>query len=262
MRGFSLCYGLARAPTTGTPTAPDPVSAPTVRLSKAKNKPKPAPAEGQGGGTPARPALWLRLVLSVAVAWHVFVVFISPFAIPPASLLVSGIAYSTYVRWYSEPLYLNHGYHFFGPEPPVNQLIRYRVTDTAGATIAEGEFPNKEQQRPRLLYHRHMMLADQANLGPPDVPPEDWLRLSLEAYGRRLLRVHGGERVAVDCVRHFPLTPGQSLEGADPNAPELFQAVASIDVTAASLADPLPVPPPPAGPPPADAELLPVGGPL
>lgn len=230
-------------------------------MSKAKNNPKNPPAAGQGGGPPGGPALWLRIVLSVALAWHVFVLFISPFAIPPASLLVSGIAYSPYVRWYSEPLYLNHGYHFFGPEPPINQLIRYRVMDTAGELVAEGELPNKEQQRPRLFYHRHMMLADQASLGPPDVPPDDWLRLSLRAYGRHLLRVHGGDRVEVDCVRHFPLTPAQSLNGDDSNAPELFSAVASIDETAASLDKPLPVPAPPAPEPP-PAELLPTGGAL
>lgn len=193
------------------------------------------------------------------MVWHVFVVFISPFAIPPASLLVSGIAYSPYVRWYSDGLYLNHGYHFFGPEPPVNRLIRYRVADETGAVIAEGEFPNKEQQRPRLFYHRHMMLADQASLGPPDIAPDDWLRLTLRAYGRQLLRVHGGDRVEVDCVQHFPLTPSQSLNGNDPNAPELFTPVASIDESAASLADPLPVPELPRPNTPA-AELLPEGG--
>lgn len=233
-------------------------------MSKAKNNPKKPPTTGQGGATSGGPALWLRIVLSLVLVWHVFVVFISPFGVEPASILVRTVAYSPYVRWYSDSLYLNHGYHFFGPEPPVNQLIRYRVTNTAGELVAEGEFPNKEQQRPRLFYHRHMMLADQASLGPPDVPSDEWLQLTLRSYGRQLLRIHGGERVEVDCVRHFPLNPTRSLNGDDPNAAEMFSAVASIDETSATLGEPLPVPEPPKLPESElqPAELLPTGGAL
>lgn len=233
-------------------------------MAKQRNKTKPAPTEaGQGGGPESsapRPALWVRLLLGVWLAWHVFVLFISPFSVPPASQLVIDIAQSPAVRWYSDSLYLNHGYHFFGPEPPVNQLVRWRVTDSGGQTVAEGEFPNNSQQRPRLFYHRHMMLADQASLGPPDIAPDEWLRLSMRAYGRNLLRVHGGERVTVDCVRHNLLFPSQSQRGDDPNAPDLFIPVASIEETAAGLEQPLPVPAPPTpAAEPVGAEALPAG---
>lgn len=231
-------------------------------MSKERKPKSRPPAEGQGrGGDAQPPALWLRLVLSLAVAWHLFVVFISPFSVPPASQVVVDVAQSRLVRWYSDSLYLNHGYHFFGPEPPINQLVRYRVVDTAGQTVVEGKFPDKETQRPRLYYHRHMMLADQASLGPADITPEDWLRFSMRAYGRQLLRVHGGDRVQVDCVQHNLLYPTQAVRGDDPNAPDLFIPVVSIDETAAGLADPLPIPPPPQrAEEPFEAEPLPLGG--
>lgn len=217
-------------------------------------------AEPAGGSSDGKPAIWLRWLLSFVLAWHVFVVFISPFSVPPASQVVSDIAQSKWVRWYSDSLYLNHGYHFFGPEPPVNQLVRYTVTDEAGQVVAEGEFPNKEQQSPRLFYHRHMMLADQAALGPPDINPDDWLRLSLRAYGRHLLRVHEGDRVRVDCVRHVLLYPAQVIDEVDPNTPDKFVAVASIEETSAGLTEPLPVPAPPEPEPTYDSEPLPLGG--
>lgn len=212
------------------------------------------------------PPLWLRLTLSVVLVWHVAVVFLSPLSVPPASQLVTDIAQSRAVRWYTDSLYLNHGYHFFGPEPPINQLVRYRVTDPAGEVLAEGEFPDKSQQWPRLLYHRHMMLADQAALGPPDIPAPEWLRLTLRGYGRHLLREYGGDRVGLEYVRHQPLSPLAVLDGADPNAPELFVWAMRVDETAAEMDEPLPVPPPPAPPEPATPaeeparEAIPPGG--
>lgn len=228
-----------------------------------ERKPKDRPASaGQGGAEPtAGPAMWLRVVISLVLLWHLFVVFISPLAVEPASILVSRLAYSDYVRWYSDSLYLNHGYHFFGPDPPTNLLVRYRVADDTGATAAEGEFPNTEQQWPRLLYHRHMMLADQSAIGPGDTSPEAWREIKLRAYARRLLRLHEGARVRVDCVRHLPLSPYQAMEGVDPDSPEFFQTVASVEETAAALEQPLAVPAPPqpeqhAG----EFELLPLGG--
>ncbi|MEN0110339.1 MAG: hypothetical protein AAF805_06410 [Planctomycetota bacterium] len=228
-------------------------------MSKQRKPPKPTrPETGTDAPAVGYPGLWTRVAIGVAVVWHLFAVFIAPFSVPPTSPLVEGIATSAAVRWYTDPLYLNHGYHFFGPDPPINQLVRYRVTDSGGALIAEGEFPNKEQQSPRLFYHRHMMLADQAGLGPADVEPEAWLRLKLRGYARHLLRTHNGGRVQLDLVRHNLLYPSQSRRGDDPNAPELFVPVASVVETAADLETPLPIPAPPT---PQAYEALPPGGP-
>ncbi|MEQ8846631.1 hypothetical protein [Botrimarina sp.] len=239
-------------------------------MSSSKSK-KRRPAEaGQPSQTPApaeggSPPIWVRSVVSAIVVWHVLVVFLAPLSVPPASQLVVDIAQSPAVRWYTDSLYLNHGYHFFGPDPPINQLVRYRVADQAGQVVAEGQFPSTADQWPRLLYHRHMMLADQAALGPPDLSAQEWLELSLKAYARRLLRVHSGDSARVDYVRHQPLAPAAVLAGEDANAAGLFVSGMSAEQRAADLEAPLPVPPPPTpAPPPEEAipagEVLPPGG--
>lgn len=233
-------------------------------MAKDRNKNRQGRAsqgENPPAAAPGMPPRWLRVVLSVAILWHLLVVFLSPLSVQPASRLVVDIAQSPWVRWYSDSLYVNHGYHFFGPEPPTNQLIRYRILGDAGDVVAEGEFPDKQAQRPRLFYHRHMMLADQANLGPPDIAPDEWLRLTMRSYARQLLRAHDGARARIDLVRHTILLPSQVERGDDPNAPDLFVPVVSVEESAADLEQPLPVPAA-ALPPPGEGEPLPIGGQL
>ena len=217
-------------------------------------------AAGQGG---AGLSLWLRLLLSLVFAWHLFAVFISPLSVRPSSELVGRLAqpiqfedWPIYlgVQWYTDPLYLNHGYHFFAPDPPINQLIRYVVLDESGGVVADGEFPNTEQQWPRLYYHRHMMLADQSPLVAPGASPEASMELALRAYARYLLRRHEGVEARLDCVRHDVLIPFEVLEGVDPNDPSKFSRVASVTEYRSQLDQPL-LPKP-------TAEPLPQGGTL
>lgn len=211
------------------------------------------PSDTQPADTPDEasvgPGTVLRILISTAVSWHVFCVFVSPFSVRPSSALVERIAQGTWVRWYTDPLYLNHGYHFFGPEPPVNQLMRWTVYDETGATIATGEFPNTKEQWPRLFYHRHMMLADQASLAPA-LNEADATRLSLRSYARHLLRKHNGVEARVDCVRHALLEPGEVLAGIDPYLAETFVPVESVVERSSDLDKPLvqlPIEPLPSG---------------
>lgn len=209
-------------------------------MAQSKTKKQTSGAQPPRGAAAPPPPASVRIAISLAIAWHVFVVFISPLSVPPSSQLVVDIAQSRAVRWYTDQLYLNHGYHFFGPEPPVNHLVRYTVRDSGGATIAEGEFPNKKQQWPRLFYHRHMMLSDQANLAPSENGPEDAVRRSLTAYAHHLLRRHNGAEAQLDYVRHDPLLPMQVDADADANAPETFATVMSVRQTQSDLPAPAP----------------------
>ena len=213
---------------------------------KTKKQPSAAaPAEKPLTGPP----VWLKAQLSIWIAWHLLVVFLSPFSVPPSSQLAVDLAQSKAVRWYTDQLYLNHGYHFFGPDPPINHLVRYTVWDSGGAVIAEGEFPNKQQQWPRLFYHRHMMLADQAGLAPVvydgEIQPvteenqEYAVRRSLEAYARHLLRKHSGSEARLDYVRHAILFPEQVEEGVDPSADWMFTPVMSVRQSVSDLPVPL-----------------------
>ena len=66
---------------------------------------------------------------------------------------------------YLDALYLNHGYQFFAPDPeqrppdPSTSLM-----DDRNTIVDQGEFPSKEDNWPRLLYHRYFMLADQCEV--------------------------------------------------------------------------------------------------
>lgn len=227
---------------------------------------KPAAAPAPGGWS-----LWFRLLVSLAVTWHVFAVFISPFpgfTAPPTSDLLRNIATSKWVRWYSDPMYINGGYQFFSPDPPRGgMLLRYAITDDTGATVAEGEFPNRanedyDRQWPRLWYHRHMMLADQTGgevvytlpNGAPDA--EANLRLTLRSYARHLLRKHGGSAIRLDYIEHRSLFYDEVRANLDPTDPRLYTVVASVTESADSLGSEL-LPPEPIAPP----EQLPTGEP-
>jgi hypothetical protein len=108
---------------------------------------------------------------------------------------------------YLDVLYLNHGYHFFAPEPSAGHLIRYQVLDERGGTVAEGEFPSKKDHWPRLLYHRYFMLADQCEVAAPTEAEANQKRDEyLRAYARQILRNYP-TAATVNLQRwiHYPL---------------------------------------------------------
>ena len=77
-------------------------------------------------------------------------------------------------RWalaaYIEMAYLNHGYFFFAPEPGPSHLMECRLEMPDSSQVSL-RFPDKRKQWPRLLYHRHFMLAEFLN--QLHVPPVD-----------------------------------------------------------------------------------------
>ncbi|MEX2093282.1 MAG: hypothetical protein WD971_11425, partial [Pirellulales bacterium] len=101
----------------------------------------------------------------------------------------------------------NHGYHFFAPEPSNGHLIRYTVFDARNGILAQGEFPSKQDNWPRLLYHRYFMLADQCEVASPtEAEANQWRDDYLKAYARQLLRENpSAAAVRVKRVVHFPL---------------------------------------------------------
>ncbi|TWT33481.1 hypothetical protein KOR34_33130 [Posidoniimonas corsicana] len=226
---------------------------------KPKRAPKPKPAPG-----PWPFPYWLRLCLSVWLAWHMFVVFMAPLSLQPkTSLLTETIAQSKLIRWYSDPLYLNGGYSFFSPDPPPGgRVYRYTVYGEGNQPIAEGEFPNRANpnhatQWPRLWYHRHMMLVDQSTFAPLAPTEEETRRLFMRSYARHLLRKHGGQSIKLESVTHDLLMPDGVLSGQDPTDPELYRSELTVVERADQLDQPL-LPEDMFQPP---AELLPQGGP-
>jgi hypothetical protein len=124
---------------------------------------------------------------------------------------------------YANLLYINNGYDFFSPDPSVSHLIRYEVFDKAGQSIAKGELPNRQQQWPRLLYHRYMMLVDQSS--DPRNAQSGWE----SRIADRLLEYHNGETIRLIKVRHHLLTQQEVLEGRRLNEDSTYEVLGQMD---------------------------------
>ncbi len=146
--------------TAATPSA----ASPSAKSSSAAPQPA-APRLSPAG----------KIVLSALLAFHVLALVVCPWSIegsPIAQRLWR------FYRPYVEVAFLNHGYHFFAPEPGPSHLVRYELELPGGKQLA-GEIPNLAQEQPRLLYHRHFMLTEFLNMlygnvngdGPMPAPP-------------------------------------------------------------------------------------------
>ncbi len=208
---------------------------------------RPRQAASADGADHLRWPLWLRALLSIAIVWHCFVVAICPFYFVTESRLVrsSGLAEAivrenSLVRGYADILYLNSGYGFFGPDPPMtNATVSFVVLGQNGAELAREAFPDLRDQWPRLWYHRFMMLSDQSAIPFAGFSEDEAHRVSLESFGRHLLATYDGARVDLTHRAKFLLTPLDLLDGEDPNDPKFLLSPTDVTVTADQLDTPL-----------------------
>jgi hypothetical protein len=136
-----------------------------------------------------------------------------------------------FFRHYLNLCYLNHGYEFFAPDPAGSNLIRYVIRDSGGKEIVQGEFPSHAAHWPRLLYHRHMMLAAQTGqMG----------EASGRQYARHLLTKHGGQSIRLDWILHRLVPRTDFLAGTPLNAPNPYQLLATIQESAGAQLTPRP----------------------
>lgn len=184
----------------------------------------PAPQK-QRNRKPGQWPLAVRLGITLLLLWHLTALFLAPLSIQPASPLVVNVAQRAPMQWYLDALYLNHGYHFFAPEPSNGHLIRYQVYDDRGGVVKDGQFPDRKDYWPRLLYHRYFMLADQCEV--PAGSEADANRLKrdyLTAYAQQLLREYDGAQVRVQRVVHYPAFLDDVVAGMPLGDPQTFKA--------------------------------------
>lgn len=153
------------------------------------------------------------VLVNVWLVFHVFAVFIAPAGMPPSSPLLVDV--SRVALPYNQLLFLNHGYHFFAPDPGPSTLISY-VADRPGDVAVKGTFPNTSI-RPRLLYHRYFMLAE--NIG---AFPEETQDQVYEAYARHFSRINGTETITLNRVSHDPSSISRIQAGGKLSDPETF----------------------------------------
>ncbi len=152
--------------------------------------------------------------VSLMLGFHVFAVFISPAAMPPASpLLMDGYRLALP---YNELLFLNHGYHFFAPDPGSSTLISYSVPRPGDAPVV-GRFPNLTIH-PRLLYHRYFMLAE--NLWAFDDETQAEIQ---KAYARHFSALHESSLITLNRISHEPSSILRIQAGGKLDDPETFE---------------------------------------
>jgi len=152
-------------------------------------------------------------LVNVWLAFHVFAIFVSPAPMPPASPLL--VDASRVALPYNQLMFLNHGYHFFAPDPGPSSLISYRV-EIEGEAPIKGRFPDTSIF-PRLRYHRYFMLAENV-WGFPEQTQEECLR----AYARHFANRHNAEKIALISVSHRPSSISRILAGGELSDPETF----------------------------------------
>ena len=159
-----------------------------------------------------------RLLVSLALAWHLVALLVGPISSPPSIL---GDRLQEIYQPYLQAAYLNHGYKFFGPDPGPSHLVRY-VVELPDGERAEGTFPNRNVHWPRLFYHRHFMLSEfLVGLAGPWDPRFEWDKQPLspaqqayvESYAHHLLTQYHGKRVTLYLVEHALPTPDDVVNG-------------------------------------------------
>ena len=153
-----------------------------------------APNSGNAGGRPR--SKWRRAGFALVNIWlfiHLTAIITAPATVGPSSQ--SSRTVWTAVAPYLQGLYLNHGFHYFAPQPGSSNLVSWTVTRKDG-TVLTGRFPNFDI-RPRLYYHRHFMLSEYLGNSPPELQA-----VVVKGFARNLCREYDGETVTISTVRH------------------------------------------------------------
>ncbi|WP_345688735.1 hypothetical protein [Novipirellula caenicola] len=121
-----------------------------------------------------------RWIVSILVSAHLIALVLPPLAFQTRGAMGDSPSVQTLmalVRDYTQFLYIDRGYAFFAPDPGPSHLIQAAITDASGE-VEEKMIPSLDDQWPRLLYHRHFMLAEYlSSIYQPPNPPEEIAKL-------------------------------------------------------------------------------------
>jgi hypothetical protein len=156
----------------------------------------------------------LRRLVSLWLVFHFAAIIISPAAVGPSSDLVREAL--GWFQPYLQCLYLDHGYHFFAPEPMESTLVAYEARRADG-TVVRGRIPDRATQ-PRLLYHRYFMLTEHMKDAPEEL--ED---LWHESYAHHIGRKYGAVEVNLFQLTHNLPTMERVRDGGRLTDPESFE---------------------------------------
>ena len=165
--------------------------------------------------------IYLKIAGSVLLAFHVLAIAIAPASVPPAPR-VAGFLFSA-IRPYLELAFLNHGYHFFAPNPGASSLIEYTAIDLQGQR-QWGRIPDREQHWPRLFYHRHFMLTEVfGSLAANDDALTDEFA---STFAQQIAKRHNSQHVELVHVLHNLRTRDEILDNRLATDVETFDLLA------------------------------------
>lgn len=153
---------------------------------------------------------FLRRIISVGLILHLTALVIAPLAVAPTSPLWQRMW--TVFQPYLEGMNLNHGYHFFAPEPGPSHLVHYELRFDDGR-VEQGIFPNAQQHQPRLRYHRHFMLSEYLNNLAIDDGRRELFEAVTHSYAEHLRREHQAAEVTLSLRRHYVPGPQHISSG-------------------------------------------------
>jgi hypothetical protein len=159
----------------------------------------------------------LRWAVNCWLVFHVSAIIIAPASVAPSSELIQ----STWGIFgpYIEFMFLNHGYHFFAPEPTESTLMSFEA-ERADGTVVRGQIPSRKTL-PRLLYHRHFMLTEHLRDAPEELQKE-WLA----SFAEHLCRKYGAVRVKLTGQLHNLPTMEAVRDGMQLNDPASYESEA------------------------------------
>lgn len=174
------------------------------------------PCQRTGAGQSSRRRRIGFLLINAWLVFHLVGVFLPAFSVPPSPAIVRDLYWS--IRFYPQAIYMDHGYHFFGPDPGDSTLLRYVAKTAAGETI-RGTYPDKNIF-PRLRYHRHFMLTEAI----PRIADYDAELATLQAqsYAERILKQHHAESIRLFRVTHRLTNADRFLAGGRLDDPETY----------------------------------------
>ena len=128
----------------------------------------------------------LRWAVNCWLVFHLAAIVIAPASVSPSSELIQSVwrVFQPYLDF----MFLNHGYHFFAPEPSESTLVclqsRANRRNRCRPAISQ-----PARHVPRLLYHRHFMLTE--HMADTPWAPEDVQQVWLDSYAEHLCRKYG-----------------------------------------------------------------------
>ena len=223
------------------------------------------------------PKKLFRFAISILVIGHLLAVLLPPLSFQTRGPLGLSPAVATLiepVEGYGQFLYINRGYAFFAPDPGPSHLLQAAITDSGGQRI-ELMYPDRDQQWPRLLYHRHFMLSEfMDEIYQPPGPPQELVQLDREeaefwvrsraryehvrqSVVEHLKAEHPGSEIAIRRVEHLiPDVIEFQTEPIALNDQRLYQVILDQPITVGSDGDLVtPASPPETIPPPDGAAV-------